>query len=890
MRPDALRILVHARGMQRAEEPPFWERLRSALRTDGVELVVVSHNVPVVPMDVPWLQVPNGLDAPGWEESVAIDDAMRARWPGLRDDVLLAREAAWRPLVAGAAQTRQRVRGLYAARAFYATLLQRVQPSLVVIWNGQHAQELVLGGLCEAVGCPVQYIERAFFPGMIQLDPIGILGGSALARCKALRWKDDDDRSRWLRVMDTLESQYRSGDQTWWEQPGSKGVEQVRSLLGIPAGAKVVLFAGQVDADAQNLLFSPHFANGLEAFRWFCKVMPEDVFILGKHHPKSQAPAADYAAVVGTRGVWTEAVSLGDALAVADRVAAVNSTVLYEALMHGKPTLMLGDALLKGKGIGYETGPGDVDAAATIDAWLHGRDLAVRLDRWHDFGAWALAHSFYAMNTALEDVGAKGSAALALALLAAQAGLPPCWGRLPSCPHRAASGVPGIMHAGLSGDDPRGHGNARRQNVRFGWPRWWRRPLAGRVDVRGSAGTAGRRLFLVTHIAFWREDGGGAAYRLRGLLRCYAERGIRTTVLFLGRFAEGEVYVPVRGAFGVERLIAMPNWIAGCRGAIRAGDRWRLPVQRRLGDYANRSVARLLRSLVRECRPDWIQVEYIMFAGLLSRVPPGIPRLIDTIDVMHQRCRNFRERGASHFLAIDEAEEKQVLDTFDVILAIQPAEAAELARMLPGKTVVTCLPHALHGATADLALERLGADYNHRVLFVAAANDANAEGLGRFLEMVWPGVRADVPDAVLTVCGSIGDRFATDETPGVEWRGQTPDLRCFYAACAVVINPVELGGGFKIKALEALEHGRPLVASGHVLEGFPEPAAAGIVAVDGAEAFRRELTALLADHERRLRLSAQGRDYVRRFFTSPTCEAQLLAVMASLRADMGDGI
>ena len=862
---DSPLILVHARGMDRPEEPVFWERLRSALRADSVELVVVSHNVPAVPMDVPWLQVPNGLDAPVWQETVAIDEAMRVKWPGLRDEDLLDREAAWRPVVAGEAQQRQRVRGLYAARVFYAALLRKVRPALVLVWNGQHAQELVLGGLCEAMGCPVQYTERAFFPGMIQLDPIGILGGSSLARRNELPWQDADEPSRWRQALATLESRYRAGDQTWWEQPASKGVEHVRATLGIPAGAKVVLFAGQVDADAQNLLFSPNFSNGLEAFRWFCSRMPDDVFILGKHHPKSQVPAADYAAVVGARGVWTDAVSLGDALAVADRVAAVNSTVLYEALMHGKPALMLGDALLKGKGIAYETGP--ADTGAVIEEWLAGRDMTARLECWQAFGAWALAHAFYAMNPALEVLGVNGSEALATTLRAALARRPPCWDCLPD--YHPESSSPALA-------------SVARRPWRDLWPKWWRRPLAGRVDLRGKeVGSSGGRLFLVTRIAFWRE--GGAGYRLRGLLRCYAERGIQVSVLYLGAFADGEKDMFRPEAFGICRLIALPGWPLGCQGAIRVGNNWRLPVPHRLDAYRNRAVARLVRSLVRDFKPDWIQAEYIMFAELLSQVPRGIPRLIDTIDVMHQRCRSFRDRGVPHFLDITEREERQTLEAFDVIVAIQPTEASELKRMLPHKTVVTCLPHALHEATADLALDRLGADYNHRVLFVAAANDANVEGLKHFLETVWPGVRADVPDAVLTVCGSIGERFATDAAPGVEWRGRTPDLRLFYAASAVVVNPVELGGGFKIKALEALEHGRPLVASGHVLEGFPEPASAGIVAVDGADAFRRELSGLLLDPVRRLRLSAQGCDYVHRFFTSPTCEAQLVAAMETVR-------
>jgi len=60
------------------------------------------------------------------------------------------------------------------------------------------------------------------------------------------------------------------------------------------------------------------------------------------------------------------------------------------------------------------------------------------------------------------------------------------------------------------------------------------------------------------------------------------------------------------------------------------------------------------------------------------------------------------------------------------------------------------------------------------------------------------------------------------ETPGVKIIGAVEDLAEFYDAIDVALVPVRRGGGIKVKALEALLWGKPVLADGHVLDGFPQ--------------------------------------------------------------------
>lgn len=406
---NAPRILVHTRGLISPEAADFWQRLRFVLREHGHDLMLMGdHFPPQKPIDAPWLRVRCGLDAvveapycSGWSAWLEPDPAFDAA-------PYLERERLWHGPESDAAQTGRRVRALHHFRHFYQGVLKASRPALALIWNGGLPQELLLRDLCRACGCPVHYAERAPFEGAIQIDSQGILGATAIAQSSDWTWPAGEDIGHWGDVMAAVERHYAEARETWWSQPKSIGPDKLRKRLRIAPGQKVVLFAGQIDHDAQNMLYSPHFENNLAAFQWFCGAVRHrnDILILGKHHPRSQTSPGAFRDAVGDRGVWLTDVALEDCMAVADRVAAVNSTVLYEGLMMNKPALCMGQGLLSGKGIAYEVERLDA-AENVIEAWLEAADFPARKERWNDFGAFLLSSCLYSMKPSGQTYGQR---------------------------------------------------------------------------------------------------------------------------------------------------------------------------------------------------------------------------------------------------------------------------------------------------------------------------------------------------------------------------------------------------------------------------------------------------------------------------------------------------
>lgn len=142
----------------------------------------------------------------------------------------------------------------------------------------------------------------------------------------------------------------------------------------------------------------------------------------------------------------------------------------------------------------------------------------------------------------------------------------------------------------------------------------------------------------------------------------------------------------------------------------------------------------------------------------------------------------------------------------------------------------------------------------------------NAVAAELLLREIWPGVRARVPRAELVVGGADAPRALrrlASATVGVRLVSPVADMRALLCTARVAAVPVDMGTGTPIKVYEALEAGcavvaTPAAASRAVLDGVAPP----VRTADGAEAFTRELAALLEDSGAAAALGERGRAFV----------------------------
>ncbi|PYT95210.1 MAG: hypothetical protein DMG36_02810 [Acidobacteria bacterium] len=112
-----------------------------------------------------------------------------------------------------------------------------------------------------------------------------------------------------------------------------------------------------------------------------------------------------------------------------------------------------------------------------------------------------------------------------------------------------------------------------------------------------------------------------------------------------------------------------------------------------------------------------------------------------------------------------------------------------------------------------------------RLAFVGSMDwDPNEDGVVWFLENIYPLIRHTVPNASFVVVGrnpSSRLRAIAARTPAVEITGWVPDVRPYLSQAEVVVVPLRIGGGTRIKIPEAMAMGKAVVSTPIGAEGLP---------------------------------------------------------------------
>ena len=239
-------------------------------------------------------------------------------------------------------------------------------------------------------------------------------------------------------------------------------------------------------------------------------------------------------------------------------------------------------------------------------------------------------------------------------------------------------------------------------------------------------------------------------------------------------------------------------------------------------------------------------VNYVFLSAALERVPPGVLRLIDTHDRFADRQTQYRPfRAEPNFFYTDAAGEAAGLARADVVLAIQAAEARHFAGIAPARVLL--LPPLFPPQRPFAVPERVA-----RIGFLGHGNDPNLFSIGRFARAWADDWTPERPE--LVVAGEICRSLSGIEGPGVRLLGYLDRLADFYAEADLVVAPMLMGSGLKMKVGEALSYGRPVIGTEIGLEGFePEDPAhrcrdadavkAAVLAVSGDRAALERLTA-----------------------------------------------
>jgi len=282
---------------------------------------------------------------------------------------------------------------------------------------------------------------------------------------------------------------------------------------------------------------------------------------------------------------------------------------------------------------------------------------------------------------------------------------------------------------------------------------------------------------------------------------------------------------------------------------------------------------------LRERDYDVIQIEGIEMArygGLSARSAPRACRVFDdhNAEWLLQRRAYEAERhlqgwsvGAIYSLIQTwklRRYERRVCRTAHRVVAVSQADAAAIRELDPALavTVVTNGVDTTHyrpGVVAPI-------DFGAPALVFSGTMDfrPNVDAALWFAATVLPKVRASIPAAEFVIVGQRPHARLSSLRGhnGIRITGAVDDVRPYIAGASVYVVPMRMGGGTRLKVLEAMAMGAPIVSTSMGVDGFDVANGREVVIADDPDRFAIEVVKTIEDVERRRVLGECGRRFV----------------------------
>ncbi len=168
----------------------------------------------------------------------------------------------------------------------------------------------------------------------------------------------------------------------------------------------------------------------------------------------------------------------------------------------------------------------------------------------------------------------------------------------------------------------------------------------------------------------------------------------------------------------------------------------------------------------------------------------------------------------------------------------------------------------------------------------AVTYSANLDAVRYFVAEILPRIRAVRPNVLLQVTGTTGNVNVGDLTLGgaVNFTGHVEDVKALVAESCVCVVPLRIGGGTRLKILESMALGTPVVSTSKGAEGLAVTPEEDILIADTPEDFARQTVRLLDDPNLRARLAANARRLVEHQYTWDRIGAQLSDIIENAAA------
>lgn len=202
----------------------------------------------------------------------------------------------------------------------------------------------------------------------------------------------------------------------------------------------------------------------------------------------------------------------------------------------------------------------------------------------------------------------------------------------------------------------------------------------------------------------------------------------------------------------------------------------------------------------------------------------------------------------------------RLLSSFQACSVVSEQEHRLLLRNFSGcKSSIEVIPNCVQVNEGERPQSNLAP--NQLIFSGSFRYYANYEAMLWFVREVFPMVLRRVPDAHLIVTGDRAG-LSFPPTPNVTLAGHVDDIKTLVASSWISLAPMLSGGGTRLKILEAMAVGTPVVATSKGAEGLNAVPGEHILVADAPNAFANQVIRLLESKDLRDKLSFNGKHFV----------------------------
>ena len=193
--------------------------------------------------------------------------------------------------------------------------------------------------------------------------------------------------------------------------------------------------------------------------------------------------------------------------------------------------------------------------------------------------------------------------------------------------------------------------------------------------------------------------------------------------------------------------------------------------------------------------------------------------------------------------------------------AVTLVSSADLPHLPPTTTPITVIPNCIDTETYRLPTTPIRFD----LVFTGKMDyRPNIDGVLWFAEKVWPLLRAQHTDLTCAIVGQ-KPHPKLRSCDGIEIVGAVPTVLPYLQGGRVYILPLRMGSGTRLKLIEAMAAGIPIVSTTAGCAGYPVTDNVEIKIADSAEAFAHAITTLLTHPEQAAAITKRGIEFAQNY-------------------------